>query len=297
MIVAGPTASGKSLLALEVSKKTGALLINADSMQMYKDLPILTAHPSQDDLQQHPHVLYGILDAAEDSSVAVWQKHVIDLLTSTPSSDYPFALIVGGTGLYLKSITHGLSCIPTVSADIRQTVHALSMRMTRDEFQRFVLTQDPELAQCSPPCDPQRLIRALEVKLYTGKSIRSYQNQATPPLRPPLFFGILEPDRDMLHQKINQRVHHMIKQGVLDEITTFLSKNPPKNALLWQAIGLNSFCDHIQGTLSRQQAVDAVQQKTRQYAKRQYTWFKNQVPPNVVRNPTIEHILHACSHL
>jgi tRNA dimethylallyltransferase len=287
LIIAGPTASGKSALALELAKQHNATIINADSMQWYQDLPTLTAQPTAAEKEIVPHYLYGTLDNNADGSVTLWQKMTLDVLKNAGNR---LAIVVGGSGLYLHSLTHGMSPVIDIPEAIRTEVRDLAKNLPADEFRALVLTEDPELARNTPPIDRQRLSRALEVKRTTGQSIRALQGNAEPPLPAPLAYIVLAPNRADLCGRINQRVLRMLEGDVLNEIRAFWNKNPPENCLLRKAIGLTPLTAYLNNELSREAAIELMQIQTRQYAKRQTTWFKGQSPDYAWINPTFSEL-------
>lgn len=287
LILAGPTASGKSALALELAKKHNTIIVNADSMQWYQDLPTLTAQPTTAEKEIAPHYLYGSLDNNVDGSATLWQKMALEVLENARDQ---LAIVVGGSGLYLHSLTHGMSPVIDIPDSIRTEVRDLSKSISIEEFRTLVLKEDLELAENAPPTDRQRLSRALEVKRATGKSIRTLQGNAKPPLPAPLAYIVLRPDRTILCERINQRVLQMMEGNILDEIETFWAKNPPEDCLLRKAIGLAPLTAYINGEITREAAIEFMQIQTRQYAKRQTTWFKGQSPENVWVNPTLDEI-------
>lgn len=287
LILAGPTASGKSALGLELAKRYNAIIINADSMQWYQDLPMLTAQPTVAEKAIVPHYLYGTLDINAEGSVNLWQKMALDVLQNAGER---LAIIVGGSGLYLHSLTHGMSPVTDIPNAIRTDVRDLSKSMSINEFRDLVLAEDPELASNSPPVDKQRLSRALEVKRTTGQSIRILQGKAKPPLPAPLGYIVLSPNRAELCERINQRVLHMLEDNVLNEIRAFWQKSPSENCVLRKAIGLAPLTAHLNGEKTREEAIELMQIQTRQYAKRQATWFKGQAPDYTWINPTFDDI-------
>lgn len=287
LILAGPTASGKSALALELAKRYNAIIINADSMQWYQDLSILTAQPTIAEKAIVPHYLYGILDINAEGSVTLWQKMALDVLHKAGDR---LAIIVGGSGLYLHSLTHGMSPVIDIPKAIRTDVRDLSKSMSISEFRDLVLAEDPELASNSPPVDRQRLSRALEVKRTTGQSIRILQGKAKPPLSAPLGYIVLAPNRAELCERINQRVLHMLEDNALDEIRAFWKKGPSENCVLRKAIGLAPLTAYLSDEITQSKAIELMQIQTRQYAKRQATWFKGQAPDYAWINPTFDDI-------
>ncbi len=290
LIIAGPTASGKSAFALLIAKVINGVIINADSMQWYKDLAVLTAQPTIKDKEISPHRLYECLDIHEVGSAALWQQAALTHI-HTCHSQGKLPIIVGGSGLYLRTLTHGLSPIIPIPDDIRQSVRALAERLSLAEFREYVLAQDTDLAQYIPPVDRQRLTRALEVKLATGQSIRALQGKGEPPLNHLLTYVILAPERAALCDRINQRVLHMIDSGVLDEIQSFWDKNPPADCMLRKVIGLSPLTAYSRGDVTLVEAIARAQIETRQYAKRQTTWFKGQSPADVLINPSIDTLI------
>lgn len=294
LILTGPTASGKSKIALELATMFNGIILNADSMQWYQDLPILTAQPTENDKASAPHHLYGVLDVHATGSAHLWQemavKHIQDAVNR-------LVIVVGGTGLYLRSLTHGLSPVISIPEAIRIEVRTLSNSMETHEFRTIVLREDPLLAQDSPPVDRQRLARALEVKRATGKSIRTFQGQAIPPLPAPLAYIIHSPEKIRVRDTINQRSIQMLEEESLHEINTFWAKNPPPSCLLRKAIGLNPITAFINKEISYEAALELTQIQTRQYAKRQRTWFNGQSPSDAWFNPTIDAIIEKIKRL
>jgi len=286
IILAGPTASGKSALALELAKAHNAVIINADSMQWYQDLPILTAQPTAEEKAIAPHYLYNTLDNSTEGSVTRWQEMALNVLKEAGER---LVIVVGGSGLYLRALTHGMSPVIDIPSSIRTDVRELSQCISINEFYARVLQEDPELAG-NPPLDRQRLSRALEVKRATGQSIRAFQGKAKPPLPAPIAYIILAPNRAELCERINQRALRMLESNVLDEIEKFWAKNPPASCLLRKAIGLMPLTAYLEGALTRSSAIELLQIHTRQYAKRQTTWFKGQSPDYVWINPTVDDV-------
>ncbi|MDP3371674.1 MAG: tRNA (adenosine(37)-N6)-dimethylallyltransferase MiaA [Candidatus Paracaedibacteraceae bacterium] len=286
LILAGPTASGKSSLAIKLAKAFDGIIVNADSMQWYKDIPTLTAQPSNEDLLASPHYLYGMLDVNDEGSAYLWQKMAVKCIQNTDR----LAIVVGGTGLYLRSLTHGLSPVVPIPNEIRLEVRALSKAIDIHEFRTLVFAEDSILAQSSPPYDRQRLARALEVKRATGHSIRSLQGQGIPPLPPALSYIVVSPDKALVRETINRRAVLMFEEKSINEIQTFWAKNPPEKCLLRKAIGLDSITAYINNQLTYESALEFTQIQTRQYAKRQRTWFKGQAPEYAWFNPTFEEI-------
>ncbi len=296
LIIAGPTASGKSAFALLIAKALNGVIINADSMQWYEDLPILTAQPTADEKKMVPHKLYGCLERHESGSAALWQQAALTHIHACHAQGQ-LPIIVGGSGLYLRTLTHGLSPIIPIPDAIRQSVRALADRLSLTEFRDYVFAQDTNLAHHMPPVDRQRLTRALEVKLATGQSIRTLQGRGKSPLNHPIIYAILAPERATLCNQINQRILHMIDCGTLNEIQSFWQKNPPTDCMLRKVIGLSPLTAYNHGDITLTEAITRAQIETCQYAKRQTTWFKGQSPAEALINPSRDTLIQILSTL
>jgi tRNA dimethylallyltransferase len=272
ILIGGPTASGKSALALDLAKQLKGQIINADSMQVYKDLPILSAQPSEEEKEQAPHKLYGFLEMDQPFSVAKW----VDLAVHEIKNFEGPSIVVGGTGLYLKALLEGISSIPEIPPSIRES---LSQQETKDLYE-YLQKEDPVMATRLKPGDTQRIIRALEVKLHTGKSLLEWQTQKTEsPFKKerPFVIKILPP-REELYESINKRAEWMIERGALEEIKAVRFNN--LNSL--KTLGYAELKSYLEGTLSLEDASLKMQQKTRNYAKRQITWFRHQMKADLV---------------
>ena len=275
-LIAGPTASGKSRLALEMAEKTGAVIVNADSQQLYADLRILTARPSLEDEAHAEHRLYGVADAAEFWSVGRWTRAVMPLLDELAAQDRP-ALLVGGTGLYFNALTRGLADIPAVPDAVRATVQAAYDAEGEAAFRRRLTEVDPVAAAAITPGDRQRLIRALAVAQATGRSLSEWKADTRPLLEPGSYDAlVIEPPRDRLYAACDARVDVMMAHGALDEVRALVARDLPPDLPAMKAVGVRELAAHLAGDLSLDDAVAAVKQSTRNYAKRQLTWFRNQ---------------------
>jgi tRNA dimethylallyltransferase len=277
-LIAGPTASGKSELALARAREIGAVIVNADSQQLYADLRILSARPSLEDEALAEHRLYGVADAAEAWSVGRWSRAVLPLLAELADAGRP-VLLVGGTGLYFTALTKGLADIPDIPAETRDRVAAAFEAEGEAAFRRRLSALDPQAARRIESGDRQRLIRAMAVADHTGRALSDWTADTTPLLAPGSWTGtVIEPERETLYANCDRRVAVMIEQGALDEVQTLLARdlNPALPAM--KAVGLRELAAHLSGALSLPEAVDAVRQSTRNYAKRQLTWFRNQTP-------------------
>lgn len=279
LILAGPTACGKSHLAVELAKAWDGEIINADSMQIYKDLSILTARPQSHE-QVVPHHLYGVLEAHESGSGAWWVERACSIIKDCIARER-FPIVVGGTGFYFYALTEGLSSIPDIDPSIREQVRKQSIEHVND-FAEFVYNLDP-LARSIRPTDKQRLARALEVMQQTGVSLITWQKaKAKPPLSYRYEYVVIEADRTHLYDAINKRFQFMIENGALEEVKRLTKLNLSSNCSVMHAIGVPEIKAYLEGTLTLQEAIEEAQKNTRRYAKRQTTWFKHQVTKKIV---------------
>lgn len=277
-LIAGPTASGKSALALARAQETGAVIINADSQQLYADLRILSARPSVEDEALAEHRLYGVADAAEAWSVGRWSRAVLPLLAELAEAGRP-TLLVGGTGLYFTALTRGLADIPAIPAEARGAVEAAFDAEGEAAFRRRLSALDPHAAQRIESGDRQRLIRAMAVAEHTGRALSDWTADTTPLLAPGSWTGtVIEPDRETLYARCDRRVSLMIEQGALDEVRALVARGLDPALPAMKAVGLRELAAHLNGETTLAGAIDAARQSTRNYAKRQLTWFRNQTP-------------------
>ena len=275
-LIAGPTASGKSALAMARARETGAVIINADSQQLYADLQVLTARPSVEDEAAVEHRLYGVADAAEAWSVGRWARAVMPILAELAEAGRP-ALLVGGTGLYLTSLTKGLADIPDVPVEVRDTVEQAFDAEGEAAFRSRLSTLDPQAAQRIEMGDRQRLIRAMAVAMHTGRALSDWSADTKALLAPGSWSGmVVEPDRAALYARCDRRVESMIVDGALDEVQALIGRNLDPTLPAMKAVGVRELSAHLGGSISRDDAIAATQQATRNYAKRQLTWFRNQ---------------------
>ena len=275
-LIAGPTASGKSRLALERARATGAAIVNADSQQLYADLRVLTARPSRDEERQAPHHLYGTVDAAEAWSVGRWTRAVLPLIDALASQGHPI-LIVGGTGLYFTALTKGLADIPEVPTEARDEAMALYDTEGEAAFRLRLITVDPPAEAGIESGDRQRLTRAFAVARSTGRSLSDWQAGTTPLLQPGTYDRlVLEPDRETLYAHCDARVLAMMQDGALEEVRALIARDLDPALPAMKAVGVREIAAWLAGETTRADAVAALQQATRNYAKRQLTWFRNQ---------------------
>ena len=275
ILIAGPTASGKSAYALQLAKLHDGVIINTDSMQVYKQLHIVTARPSAADISCAPHYLYGHRDAAQPYSVAKWMEEVTETLQQTKGK---LPIFVGGTGLYFKALSDGLTPVPELKTEVREYWRSFALEKGDELFEKLQAV-DPLAAGKLRASDHQRLIRALEVFHSTGKSIVEWQNKdkGTPLLTAEGIEKILlMPERKQLHDCINTRFDKMVEMGALQEVEAMLRLEIDPTLPAMKAIGVPQFAAHLRGEISLEEAIEKAKAATRQYAKRQSTWFNNQ---------------------
>jgi tRNA dimethylallyltransferase len=280
LIIAGPTASGKSALALELAATFGGTVINADSMQIYRDLSILTARPDAAAEERTPHRLYGFLDAAERGSAAQWRALALDeIADATRAGRLP--ILVGGTGLYLRALEKGLAPVPDIPEPIRREAIELYRRLGGVAFRERLAELEPEGARRLSPGDRQRLMRAWEVVRATGTALGTWQ-QAPHPLSPYRFRMILlTRPREELYAACETRFVRMIEAGGLAEAAALAARGLDPDLPAMKALGVPELMAHLRGEMPLTAAVAAAQRATRQYAKRQMTWFRHQTIPDL----------------
>jgi tRNA dimethylallyltransferase len=278
ILITGPTASGKSALAVELAKQNGGEVINADSMQVYDTLRVLTARPADDDMKDVEHHLYGHVAAGQPYSTGLWVKDISQLLQRL-KSEGRVPVIVGGTGLYFKALTGGLSDMPEVPAEIRAMFRQRLVEQGAELLHRELGDLDPAMAATLNPQDGQRIVRALEVLEATGKSIGVFQRQVGPTIVDAnrAHKIVVLPDRSILQARINARFETMLETGAVDEVQALLSLHLPPEMPVMKAIGVTQISAMIEGRMSRAEVIETAAAATRQYAKRQMTWFRNQM--------------------
>ena len=279
ILIAGPTASGKSALALELAKKRGAAIVNADSMQVYRDLRIITARPTPDEEKRLPHRLYGHVDAAENYSVGRWFGEAAAALTQTISRGQP-AIMVGGTGLYFSTLTRGIAAVPPIPAEIRREVRGRLDAEGVTALHAELRQRDPAAAARLKPGDRARITRALEVVLATGRSLMQW-HEDNMPARVDLLGAVkifLMPNRDELGLRIDARFDAMMAAGALEEVRALAVRNLDPNLPAMKAHGVPWLIRHLRGEVAMAEAVAQAKRDTRRYTKRQATWFRNQLP-------------------
>lgn len=275
IILAGPTASGKSALAIRVAQNTGGVIINADSMQVYRGIPILSAAPSAEDMAAAPHRLYGYLDPATPCSAGQWVASArITVYETWQEGRTP--IIVGGTGMYIRTLLEGISPIPDIDPATRARIRALPVGEAHARLQAC----DPGMAATLNAGDTQRILRALEVWEDTGKSLLHWQSLPPEPPLPDADFAVhtLHLDRPLLYARCDQRLERMVADGALEELRALLARGLPDDLPALRAVGIPELTRHLRGEWTLEQAVEKAQQATRNYAKRQLTWLRHQLP-------------------
>lgn len=277
-LLAGPTASGKSRRALEMAQQTGAVIINADSQQLYADLRVLSARPSVEEEALGEHRLYGVADAADAWSVGRWSRAVMPLLADLAAAGRP-ALLVGGTGLYFTALTTGLADIPDVPVEVRDAAGAAYDADGETAFRRRLFEVDPAAEARIEAGDRQRLTRAWAVAQHTGRALSDWTADTAPLLAPGSWTGqVIEPEREVLYANCDLRVAQMVEAGALDEVRALVARGLDPALPAMKAVGVRELGAHLAGETTLAAAVEATRQATRNYAKRQLTWFRNQTP-------------------
>lgn len=277
IIIGGPTASGKSGLALYIAKEMDAVIINADAMQIYSRIPILSAQPSDEDKNAAEHALYEVLSPNEHCSVGKWivlAREAIDQAHSQGKTP----IIVGGTGLYIRGLMVGMPAIPDIDESVRSNARQLHIQLGSAAFHAQLAARDPVMAERLHPSDSQRVIRAYEVIEQTGRSLSLWQQDL-----PKTFYAkeqfkpfVILPERQLLYRQCNGRFDSMIERGAIEEVAALDDVDPASPAL--KALGIRELRDYILGGIPLEEAITTAQMATRHYAKRQMTWFRNQMP-------------------
>lgn len=279
ILIAGPTASGKSALALRLARRLGGTIVNADSMQVYRDLRVLTARPTAVEMAEVPHRLYGTVDGADSYSVSRWLADAA-AATADARDNGRVPIVVGGTGLFFKALVDGLSAIPAVPDAVRAEVRGWAVTKEAGDLHALLAAHDPVMAARLRPSDPQRIARALEVVLATGRSLSAFQAEREPPtVRLEACVALaLAVDRDTLRRRIDTRFDAMVAGGALDEATALAARALPSGLPVMRAIGVPPLLRHLEGTLGFDEAVIRAKTDSRQYLKRQDTFVRHQLP-------------------
>jgi tRNA dimethylallyltransferase len=278
LLITGPTASGKSRLAVAVAEEFRGTVINADSMQVYRDLAVLTARPGPAELARVPHRLFGVLDASELCSAARWLG-LAEVEIAAAACDGRLPVVVGGTGLYLKALLRGLAPVPEIPAEMRRAARALHKEIGGERFHAALAVRDPAAAAHLDPGDTQRLIRAYEVVTATGRSLMDWQREQARATRPGVAAIVLSPPREVLYAATDARFASMASAGALDEVKALMARRLSPELPALKAVGVPELAAHLLGETTLETAISKAQQASRRYAKRQMTWLRTQLPP------------------
>jgi tRNA dimethylallyltransferase len=279
VLIAGPTASGKSALALQLAQAHDAVIINADSMQVYRDLRIITARPTPEEEARVPHRLYGHVDAAVNFSAGHWVADAAVALAQARAQNR-LPIFVGGSGLYFKALTRGLSAVPPIPAEVREGVRARLELGGVEALHAELARRDQATAERLKPRDRTRIARALEVIESTGRSLTDWHREGLPPLLPPGTFSalFLAADRDQLYARIDSRFDAMLAAGALGEVADLAARHLDPLLPAMKAHGVPTLIRHLKGEITLEEAATIARADTRHYAKRQFTWFRHQLP-------------------
>jgi tRNA dimethylallyltransferase len=290
VLIAGPTASGKSVAALELAEEMGGVIINADSMQVYREAPILTAQPGAVERARVPHLLYGHVSAREAYSVGRWREDAAGALADARAMGR-LPIFVGGTGLYFMALTDGLADIPPTSEEVRENARALMDDIGVEALHARLMDRDPLTASRLRPSDPQRVLRAYEVFESTGLPLADWQNRPAEPVLKDarLAAFVLDSSREARRARIAERFEKMLDAGGLEEARSLDGLDPalPASKLL----GLRPLQALAKGTLTRAEALDGAITATRQFAKRQMTWFRHRMPHYIWFDPSVSNLI------
>jgi tRNA dimethylallyltransferase len=283
VVIGGLTASGKSALALALAEAAGGTVINADSMQLYRDLRVLSARPDDATMARVPHALFGILPGDDPCSAGRWRGMALEAIEGA-RAEGRLPIVVGGTGLYIKALTEGIDEIPPVPAPVRAAARAKLAAVGGPGLHAELARRDPEGARRIAPTDSQRLVRAIEVLEATGRPLHDWQGRQMPQHGPNLRFAtvLLMPPRPALYAACDARFAAMVEAGAIEEVRALMALGLDPALPIMKAVGVRELARHIAGELTLDEAVAAGQQATRRYAKRQYTWFGHQCPDAAV---------------
>jgi len=276
VLIAGPTASGKSAAALSLATALRGTVINADSMQVYRELAILTARPAEADMQLAPHGLYGTVSAREAYSVGRWLEDVAAAIGDA-QGEGRVPILVGGTGLYFKALLGGLTLVPDIPVEIRGFWREQSQTIGANDLHDALAARDPAMAQRLRPSDPQRIVRALEVIDATGISLSEWQGSRPPsPVLSPeaVLKLVIAPERKPLYARVDARFDRMLRMGALEEVRALLALGLANSLPAVRAHGVRELSGHLAGTSSLDDAVEKAKTESRRYAKRQMTWAR-----------------------
>jgi tRNA dimethylallyltransferase len=274
IIVTGPTASGKSALAIELARRIGGMIVNADSMQVYRELRVLTARPSQEDEAIVPHVLYGIRSAAEAGNVAWWRNEALAAMEAARDTG-SIPILTGGTGLYFSALTQGIADIPDAGTPAREEARRLLEQLGPEALHAGLAKVDPATAARLSPNDSQRIARAWEVWRGTGMGLAAWQSRMLPPARWRFFAIRLDPPRNELRLAIASRFNTMLAAGAVEEVRALLASHLDPSLPAMRAHGVPEITAYLRGSMTLEEAGRRTEQVTGQYTKRQATWFRH----------------------
>lgn len=278
IVIAGPTASGKSSVAMDIAHEFNGVIINADSMQVYDGLRIITARPSIEDEGRIDHRLYGIMQPYETCSAGLWEKLCVEEIQNV-WREGKLPIVTGGTGLYIKTLVEGISQLPAIPDEVRNAIRQRAEDQGSEALYKELQKTDSQMAQRLKPLDKQRICRALEVLETTGKSLATLQREIkpVPALQANFMTHVIMPPRPVLYERCNQRFDKMLEEGALDEIRAFEKLKLEANLPVMKALGVPELLAHAQGEIDLESARLKAQMQTRRFAKRQCTWFRNQI--------------------
>jgi tRNA dimethylallyltransferase len=298
VLIAGPTASGKSALALALAERLDGVVINADSMQVYRELHIITARPGAAEQARAPHLLYGHVDAAENYSVGRYLADAGAALAEARATSR-VAIFAGGSGLYFKALTYGLAAIPPVPPPVRAAIRERLAASGPQALHLELMRRDAATAARLSPADRPRIARALEVLETTGRSISDWHREGLPPLLDPAPTPrvFLAPDRLALYGRIDARFDAMLAAGALDEVRQLAARKLDPLLPAMKAHGVPWLMRHLAGEISLEAAAEAAKKDTRHYAKRQFTWFRHQLAdwPQTAPQDALDFLMRACA--
>lgn len=278
LLIAGPTASGKSALALRAAETLGGEIINADALQLYADLRALSARPSAEEEARAPHHLFGVANGADGWSVGRWVRAALPILEDIQARGR-VPIVVGGTGLYFKALTEGLAEIPPTPAAVRRATEDMYDTLGEARFRELLVMIDPKAEGRIAPGDRMRLTRAMEVFEATRRPLTAWQADTSPGLEPGSWSAVvIEPEREALYARCDARFDAMLAEGALEETRALLARGLDPNLPVMKAVGVRELGAHLRGELPLAEAAALARQETRRYAKRQLTWLRNQTP-------------------
>jgi len=274
VLLSGPTASGKSELAIKLAQHFKGEIINADSMQIYKEISILTSKPGLNDKKNIKHHLYGFNSVRKKFSTGLWLDMTLKKIDNLWKNGHT-PIIVGGTGLYFKALTDGLVKIPSIPINLRKNIRKMHKKIGQKKFYDRLIKLDPLAEKYLSPSDSQRSMRVYEVKKFTGRSIYEFMNETKSSFKQNVFKKLfINIPRELLHIKIEKRVENMFNKGAIKEVEKFLKIKVNRDLSANKIIGIREISDYLKDKLTLIQTKELIKQKTRQYAKRQFTWAR-----------------------